>query len=141
MSKRLQNELIDDGFEPVTRHLVMERDLNYFGNLFGGTMLAWVDEASAIYVMQSIGYTNFVTVALDDVEFKAPARSGASVVFYCKTENTGRSSIEVRTRAFVHTPETDAIEEIIDCRVSFVCLKDGKPYRYFESAEYKNRMQ
>ncbi|HNJ04745.1 MAG TPA: hotdog domain-containing protein, partial [Leptospiraceae bacterium] len=63
-------------FDIVTRHLVMEKDLNAFGNLFGGNMLAWIDEASALYVMEQIGFANFVTVSFDDVNFKAPARRG-----------------------------------------------------------------
>ena len=37
-----------EGFDLVTRHLVIERDLNPAGNLFGGTMLAWLDEATAL---------------------------------------------------------------------------------------------
>ena len=37
-------DLINEGFEIVTRHLILDRDLNHFGNLFGGTLLHWLDE-------------------------------------------------------------------------------------------------
>lgn len=131
-----QSEL--DGFEIVTRHIVMEKDLNAFGNLFGGIMLAWLDEASALFVMQKIGFDNFVTVSLTDVNFKTPARRGNAVVIYSRALKTGRSSITVQTRAFVHEPGTDLKSEVINCTITFVCLRDGQPFPYFESADYQN---
>ncbi len=125
-------------FEIVTRHIVMERDLNAFGNLFGGVMLAWLDEGSALYVMERIGYADFVTVSMDNVNFRTPARRGDAVVIYCRTVKTGRSSITMETKAFVHEPGTGAKREVITCLVTFVCLRDGRPYPYFETPEYRS---
>ncbi|MCB1168994.1 MAG: acyl-CoA thioesterase [Leptospiraceae bacterium] len=138
MNENQATEELKD-FHIVTRHLVMEKDLNYHGNLYGGTMLAWLDESSALYVMETIGYTNFVTAGMENVRFKSPARSGEAVVFYCRTASTGKSSITVQTRAFVHDPISDRKDEIINCSITFVCLKDGKPFAYFESPEYRSR--
>lgn len=123
-------------FEIVTRHIVMERDLNAFGNLFGGVMLSWLDEGSALYVMEAIGYANFVTVSMDNVSFRTPAHRGDAVVIYCRTEKTGRSSITIETRALVHEPGTGQKRDVINCLITFVCLKDGKSYAYFETPEY-----
>lgn len=123
-------------YDIVTRHIVMERDLNAFGNLFGGIMLAWLDEASALYVMDRIGYPNFVTVAMDNVNFRTPARRGDAVVIYARVVKTGRSSITVETVAFVHEPVTGDKREVINCLVTFVCLRDNQPYAYFESEAY-----
>lgn len=134
MKKSDQSDLVD--YEITTRHLVMEKDLNYFGNLFGGAMLAWLDEASAAFIIDKIGYANFVTATLEDVFFKTPASRGDVLAIYCKILKLGRSSISVRTRAFVHIPVSGDKREIIDCRFMFVCLKDNKPYSYFRSPEY-----
>lgn len=129
---------MNQDFEPITRHLVMERDLNAFGNLFGGTLLAWMDEGSAIYVMEKIGYANFVTVSLDDVTFRAPAKRGDAVIISSRILKTGSSSITLQTKAEVHEPTTERRQEIINCKIVFVCLRDGKPYSYFASDEYRN---
>ena len=126
-----------DGFDVVTRHLVMERHLNAFGNLFGGHMLAWLDESSALYVMDRIGYGDFVTVSMDDVAFRSPARRGDAVVVCCQVLGTGRSSVQVRTKAYVHEVGTDQKRPVIDCRIAFVCLQHGRPYAYFQSEEYR----
>ncbi len=125
-------------FDIVTRHLVMEKDLNAFGNLFGGNMLAWIDEASALYVMQQIGYADFVTVSFDDVNFKAPARRGDNVYISCRVLKTGKSSITVEAIAEIRQPASGAQHETIRCKVTFVCLMNSRPYPYFESTEYKN---
>ncbi|GMW00086.1 MAG: hypothetical protein AMXMBFR84_12240 [Candidatus Hydrogenedentota bacterium] len=127
------------GFEVVTRHIVMEKDLNAYGNVFGGTMLAWLDEAAALFAMESTGYPNMVTVNLNNVDFRAPARRGDTVVIYAKSLKTGRSSLTLDTMALVHDHALDEKRLVIHCEVTFVCLKDGKPYAYFSSPEYQAR--
>jgi len=126
----------EDDFEVVTRHIVMERDLNSFGNLFGGSMLAWLDEAGALFVMEKTGYADFVTASLENVSFKAPGRRGDNIVIYCRIIRTGRSSITIEAQAFVKEPASSVKRQTIDCRITYVCLKDGKPAPYFESDRY-----
>ncbi len=41
-----------EGMELATQHIVMSRDLNQHGFLFGGQMLAWIDEGCAMFVME-----------------------------------------------------------------------------------------
>lgn len=128
-------ETLDD-FEIVTRHIVMEKDLNPFGNLYGGAILGWLDEGAALFVMEKIGFTNFVTVSFDNVNFKAPGHRGDAIVLYCRVVHTGRSSIVVQSKALAHEPITGAKHEIITCTIAYVCLKDERPYPYFQSPEY-----
>ncbi|MBI5094544.1 MAG: acyl-CoA thioesterase [Candidatus Hydrogenedentes bacterium] len=125
-----------EDFEIVTRHMVMEKDLNPFGNLYGGMMLSWLDEGAALYVMEKIGYANFVTVSLDNVNFKAPGHRGDAIVLYCRVLRTGRSSIVVQSKALAHEPITGAKRDIITCQITYVCLMNERPYPYFQSAEY-----
>ncbi|TNE51018.1 MAG: acyl-CoA thioesterase [Deltaproteobacteria bacterium] len=123
-------------YEIVTRHIVMERHLNAHGNLFGGVVLAWLDEAAALYVMELAGYSNFVTVSMDDVSFKSPGHRGDCLVIYCRTVKIGRSSITVQAQAWVHEPQSLEKHLIIECSLTFVCLKEGKAFPYFVSEEY-----
>lgn len=132
---------MESEFSVVTRHLVMEKDLNAFGNLFGGNMLAWIDEASALYVMDQIGFADFVTVSMDDVNFKAPARRGDNVVISCRILKIGKSSITVESIASVHAPLNGMQLETIRCKVTFVCLMNNRPYPYFESTQYAQHME
>lgn len=121
-----------EDFELVTRHIVMERHLNPAGNLFGGILLAWLDEAAGLHIAEKTGYPYFVTVSMEDVDFKAPGHNGDMVIIYCRIVRTGRSSIEVQLKASSYDVESRESREIITCESTFVALKDGKPHRIFE---------
>jgi acyl-CoA thioesterase YciA len=130
-----------DSFDVITRHIVMEKDLNKYGHLFGGVILAWIDEAAALYVMEQIGYSDFVTVSLDDADFKAPGHRGDAILIYGRIARRGRSSVAVETAAYALDHATNARREIINCTFTFVCLKDGEPFRYFQSDAYRDWLE
>jgi acyl-CoA thioesterase YciA len=119
--------------ELITQHIVMSKDLNAHGNLFGGIMLAWIDESAAIYTMRKIGYTNIVTVNMDDVNFKTPGKNGDIIQIYAGIERVGNSSLIIKTKSISLPIGKMEAREIIQCKVTFVCLDDiGKPFAYLE---------
>lgn len=136
--KTKQEESGTEGFEMVSRHLIIERDLNHFGNLFGGSLLYWLDESSYLYVISHTGYANMVTVSLDDVNFRAPGHKGDAIAIYCRILQVGHSSVTLQTRAYVEEPESGNRRVLITCRFTFVALKENRPYAYFDSEAYKN---
>ncbi len=120
------------GMELATQHIVMSRDLNQHGFLFGGQMLAWIDEGCAMFVMEKIGYSNIVTVSMDDVVFRSPGLLGDFIQIFSKIEKIGKSSITIRNTSIAKNQKTKVVREIIDCRVTYVCLDDsGKSFPYF----------
>ena len=60
--------------ELLSTHMCKEGDCGYHGNLFGGMMLAWLDEAAVAYACQICDTARMVTVSLDKVEFLKPVR-------------------------------------------------------------------
>lgn len=79
---------------PAIRVVMMPRDTNALGTIFGGVILSHIDLAAAIEAHKSHP-GRVVTVAMDRVEFKEPVHVGDLVSFYTKTERIGRSSIRV----------------------------------------------
>jgi acyl-CoA thioesterase YciA len=80
---------------PSIRRLMMPRDTNAVGTIFGGVILSEVDLAAAIGASEN--HTgSVVTVSMDKVDFKAPVYVGDLVSFYAKTERVGRTSVTVR---------------------------------------------
>lgn len=121
------------GMDLVTQHIIMSKDLNAHGNLFGGIMLAWIDEAAALYAMEKIAYTNIVTVNMDDINFKHPGRNGDIIRIYASIERTGKSSLTIKTTSISINEKSRNSKEIINCKVTFVCLDSGgKPFPYFD---------
>ena len=43
----------NDRMELISTHFVKTQDVGYHGNLFGGVMLAWLDEAAAAFAAQA----------------------------------------------------------------------------------------
>jgi acyl-CoA hydrolase len=76
-----------------THRLVLPGDLNHYGFLFGGRLLAWIDEAS--WIAASIEYPRcqFVTVAMATVEFHHSVREGTILTIQCERSGEGTTSV------------------------------------------------
>ena len=79
---------------PAIRQVMMPRDTNAVGTIFGGVILSQIDLAAAIEAhTHHLGQV--VTVSMDKVDFKAPVRVGDLVSFFTETRKTGRTSVTV----------------------------------------------
>ncbi len=70
--------------------------MNAHGTLFGGSVLAWVDEEAAIYVSCQLGKGNIVTKFMSEIDFVSSATLGDVIEIGMETVNFGKSSITVR---------------------------------------------
>ncbi len=75
--------------------MMMPRDTNAHGTIFGGVILSYLDQAGAIEARKT-GCSHVVTVAMDRVEFKQPVYVGDVLSFYTELVTVGRTSIRVR---------------------------------------------
>lgn len=73
--------------------LVLPGDLNQYGFLFGGKLLAWVDEASWIAASLDFPGCHFVTVAMDRVEFRQSVREGTILTIHSTLRQQGKTSV------------------------------------------------
>jgi acyl-CoA thioesterase YciA len=79
---------------PSVRKVMMPRDTNALGTIFGGVILSQIDLAAAIEA-HKLHPAKVVTVSMDKIEFKAPVYVGDLVSFYTETIRVGRTSITV----------------------------------------------
>lgn len=87
-------ELVDfEGVSRITSHLVMTGDLGVSGNLFGGKVMAWMDEAAAIYALWATGSEKVVTRRFSEILFDKPVHNGELLEFYCGRPRKGRTSV------------------------------------------------
>lgn len=77
---------------PSIRQLMMPRDTNALGTIFGGVILSQIDLAAAIEA-HKYHPAKVVTVSMDRVEFKQPVFVGDLVSFYTELVRVGRTSI------------------------------------------------
>jgi len=80
--------------EPAIRIVMMPRDTNPVGSIFGGHILSLIDLAAGQHA-RSVAPKRYVTKVIREVVFIAPVFVGDSVSFYTKTERVGNTSISV----------------------------------------------
>ena len=105
-----------------THRLVLPGDLNHYGFLFGGRLLAWIDEASWIAASLDYPHCQFVTVAMDTVEFHHSVREGAILGITCSREHVGTTSVRY---AVAVIDENAGPHPIFTTRVTFVSVDDA----------------
>jgi len=75
--------------------IMMPRDANVYGTIFGGIILSYIDQAGFVEARKH-GNHRWVTATIDKVEFEKPVYVGDIVRFYTTTKKTGRSSVVVQ---------------------------------------------
>jgi acyl-CoA thioesterase YciA len=81
--------------QPAIRVVMMPRDANYLGTIFGGVILSSLDLAGAVEAQRHTD-KKIVTVAMHEVKFIAPVCIGDLVSFYTEVVKIGTRSITVR---------------------------------------------
>ncbi len=131
--QRLQRA-IDKGPEwtCAIRQIMMPKDTNMYGTVFGGIILSMIDQA-ALVEARLHGIHKWVTASLDRVDFKSPIRVGDTVSLYTHTSREGTKSVEVEVCVEVHRYDTNTIEEVTTAKITMVSIgPDGKPIPFSE---------
>lgn len=80
---------------PAIRVILLPKDTNAYGTIFGGVILSNIDLASAVEA-RKLAPHRFVTRAMREVEFHEPVYLGDLVSFFTETIRVGRTSVTVR---------------------------------------------
>ncbi|MBP2241906.1 acyl-CoA hydrolase [Cytobacillus eiseniae] len=111
----------------VKTSIVLPPDTNSYGTLFGGKLMAYIDDVAGISAMRH-ARTSVVTASTDSVDFLHPIHQGNAVCLEAFVTFTGRSSMEI----FVKVIAEDLISgEKNICALSFLTMvaidENGKP--------------
>lgn len=118
------SEPMRNTFQTALRVVMMPRDANNYGSIFGGVILSYIDQAGYIEARKH-GTHRWVTASIERVDFKAPVFLGDVVSFLTQTETTGKSSVKVRVRveserylggATVHVTEAQMTMVAVDAQ-------------------------
>ena len=81
--------------DPRIRMVMLPKDTNALGSIFGGVILSHIDLAAGQHAI-TIAPHRYVTKVMREVEFFAPVKVGDTVSFYTETVKVGRTSVTVR---------------------------------------------
>lgn len=80
---------------PAIKVILLPKDTNALGTIFGGVILSHIDLASAVEA-RKVAPRRYVTKAMREVEFHEPVFLGDIVNFFTETVRVGRTSITVK---------------------------------------------
>lgn len=80
---------------PAIKVLLLPKDTNAYGTIFGGVILSNIDLASAVEA-RKVAAKRYVTKAMREVEFHEPVFLGDIVNFFTETLRVGRTSVTVK---------------------------------------------
>ena len=116
-----------------TRKMVAAKDLNSNGSLFGGRLLAWIDEEAFIFSACQLKDDSVVTRYISNIEFLSTARIGDIIEIGMEVVDMGRTSITLTCH--VRKKGTDTIITQIDKIVFVLVGRDGKPKPHYQNLE------
>src|SRR5205807_5998958 len=112
--------------------VMMPRDVNPHGTIFGGVVLSYIDQAGAIGARREVvrlggSPPSLVTVALNRVEFHQPVLVGDVVRFLTKLVRIGRTSITVQVH--VEAERGEQVLRVTEAEVVYVGIDLSSPQR------------
>ncbi|GGG28875.1 putative acyl-CoA thioester hydrolase YkhA [Lysinibacillus alkalisoli] len=111
----------------IQSHLILPPDTNHHKTIFGGKVLAYIDEIAAITSMKH-AKSEVVTASIDSVDFLSPAREGDIIELESVVSSTGRSSMEVYVRVVSRNLMTGEEKLTTESFVTMVAVdEEGKP--------------
>lgn len=103
-------------------------DIGVNDNLFGGIMLAWLDEAGGIMAANVCCDHNVITLKMDEVLFKLPVKVKQQIRIYGKVDRLGKTSVSLYLEA--RRAELKEQTEVVVCSTQMVFVRidsEGKP--------------
>ena len=111
----------------IQTHLVLPPDTNHHGSIFGGKVLAYIDEIAGIASMKH-AHGNTVTASIDSVDFISPAYAGDVIELEAVVASTGRTSMEIYVRVQATNLLTGTTCLTTESFVTMVAIdEDGRP--------------
>ena len=118
--------------EPAIRVVMMPRDTNAEGTIFGGVILSLIDQAGYVEAVRQ-AHRRYVTVAMREVEFRQPVFVGDVLSLYADTSRLGRTSLTIHVRVCARRrTDPDQNVNVTEAEVVFVAVDEsGAPTPIF----------
>ncbi|KIQ95383.1 putative acyl-CoA thioester hydrolase [Anoxybacillus thermarum] len=109
----------------IQTRLVLPSDTNHLGTIFGGTVLAYIDEIAAISAMRHARKA-VVTVSIDKVDFISSAKVGDILKLEAFVYSTGRTSMKVFVKVETEDLFTGEHHLTTTCFLTMVAIDQNK---------------
>jgi len=120
---------------PTLRVVPMPADVNQYGDIFGGWIMAQVDIAGALPAMRR-ARGRVATVSVDSFSFKQPVSVGDIVSLYATIVSVGRTSIKVDVAVYAErNPAQPVVVKVTEAVFTYVAINQQGGKRELPSIE------
>jgi len=113
--------------ELTVRTIAMPADTNANGDIFGGWVMAHMDQAGGIAGVER-AQGRVVTVVVEAMTFIQAMRVGDVLEVYTEVESVGRTSMKIHIEAWAQRFQTHRRDKVTDATFTFVHVgDDGRP--------------
>ncbi len=114
--------------ELISTKICKTGDIGVNNNLFGGIMLAWLDEAGGILASTACCNNNVITLKMDEVLFKHPVKVKELIRIYGQVEKMGSTSVSLYLEARRADLANQSEEVVCSTKMVFVRINaQGRP--------------
>ena len=114
--------------EFISTKICKTSDIGINNNLFGGTMLSWLDEAGGTLASIICGSPNVITLKMDEVLFKKPVKVNEHIRIYGQLDHLGTTSVSLYLEARRFDFHEQKEELVVSTRAIFVRINsEGEP--------------
>jgi len=126
--------------ELLMTKVCMTKDIGVHGNLFGGLMLSWIDEAAVAMANRICKTPNMVTRKMTEILFEKPVKVGYTINIYGEAVSMGTTSIALSIHAKRYNVYTE--EEVVVCTTQVVFVRiDEEGNKIPIAGEVRRRFQ
>lgn len=114
--------------ELISTYICKKGDIGVHDNMFGGTILSIIDDASASYSSQVCDTQRIVTLKIDELVFKKPVKVGNILKVYANVKEFGTTSVTLYIEVRKHNVYTGLQTVVTHTHIKFVRIDDeGNP--------------
>jgi acyl-CoA thioesterase YciA len=123
----------------INKKICMGKDIGIHGNVFGGFMMSWIDEAGAAFATEYCCTPNMVTLKVGEMLFKKPLKTGNHVRLYGEVVHLGNTSITLNIDARKYNVYSGVETSVCTTSITFVRIDDdGLPTPIGESVKRRH---
>jgi acyl-CoA thioesterase YciA len=130
--------------ELISTYICKKGDIGIHDNMFGGTILSIIDDASASYASQTCDTQRVVTLKIDELVFAKPVKVGNILKVYGEVKAFGTTSVTLYIEVRKHNVYTGLQTVVTHTNIKFVRIDDeGTPLAISERVKerYAERMK
>lgn len=112
----------------INKKICMGKDIGIHGNMFGGILMAWIDEAAAAFATEYCYTPNMVTLKVGELCFKKPIKVGNHIRLYGEVTHLGNTSITLDIEVRKYNLYSGVETVVCTTNITFVRIDDdGNP--------------